>query len=255
MQPDANHAHNENGPRWSLTIRITVAVIAIVLVLIAAYAFRVAFVPLIIGGLIAYVLTPVVKWINKVTRLPKGLATLVVFLVVFALLILVIALVQPAELSAQGVLLYNDVLAYVEQLQARSTDTVTVLGFTFAIGDLVEEATASLAQLARSAAPRTVGLVFNAARTALLVIFTLFIGFYLTRDGDKFIAALKKLAPLRLAPLRFGRILGFSSRHSFQTSTPCLRISRCSGLAICVILLRATLRPRWCIQLFCFFPK
>ncbi len=192
MQPDTNQTH---GPRWSLTIRITVAVIAVVLALIAAYAFRIAFVPLIIGGIIAYVLTPVVKWINKTTRLSKGLATFVVFFVVFALLILVIALVQPAELSAQGVLLYNDVLAYVEQLQARSTDTVTVLGFTVAIGDLVEEVTASLSQLARSAAPRTVGLVFDTLRTAVLVIFTLFIGFYLTRDGDKFIAALRDLAP------------------------------------------------------------
>ncbi len=192
MQPDTNQTH---GPRWSLTIRITVAVIAIVLALVAAYAFRIAFVPLIIGGIIAYVLTPVVKWINKTTRLSKGLATFVVFFVVFALLILVIALVQPAELSAQGVLLYNDVLAYVEQLQARSTDTVTVLGFTVAIGDLVEEVTASLSQLARSAAPRTVGLVFDTLRTAVLVIFTLFIGFYLTRDGDKFIAALRDLAP------------------------------------------------------------
>lgn len=194
MQPDANHAHNENGPRWSLTIRITVAVIAIVLVLIAAYAFRIAFIPLIIGGLIAYVLTPVVKWINKVIRLPKGLATFVVFLVMLALLIPVGILVLP-ELSVQVSSLYNDVLVYVEQLQARSTDTVTVLGFTFAVGDLVEEATSSLAQLARSAAPRTVGLVFDTLRTALLVIFTLFIGFYLTRDGDKFIAALKNLAP------------------------------------------------------------
>jgi predicted PurR-regulated permease PerM len=194
MQSDVNHTDDQNGPRWNLTIRITVAVIALVLILIAAYAFRIAFVPLIIGSLIAYILTPVVKWINKVTRLPKGLATLVVFFALLALLIPVGTLVLP-ELSAQVSQLYNDVIAYVEELQTRSTDTVTVLGFKFAVGDLVDEATSSLAQLARSAAPHTVGLVVNAARTGLLIIFTLFIGFYLTRDGDKFIAALKQSVP------------------------------------------------------------
>ena len=43
--------------------------------------------------------------------------------------------------------------------------------------------------------------------------------------------ALLKFAPLRSAPLRSGRMDGFSALRSFQTSTPCRRSSRCSGLA------------------------
>src|SRR5215831_9307993 len=39
-------------------------------------------------------------------------------------------------------------------------------------------------------------------------------------------------APTRLAPLRSGRMSGFSSRHAFQASTPFLSIATCSSFAI-----------------------
>ena len=40
-----------------------------------------------------------------------------------------------------------------------------------------------------------------------------------------------RFAPMRSTPVRSGIMSGFSFRHLFQASTPCLRIFRCSELA------------------------
>ena len=61
--------------RWNTTTKIVVSVILLVLAAIAFYLVRVVFVPLIIGAIMAYLLTPLVRWLCARTPLPRGLAT------------------------------------------------------------------------------------------------------------------------------------------------------------------------------------
>nr|MBN1228818.1 AI-2E family transporter [Anaerolineae bacterium] len=193
MQPEP--ATNEPTTiHWATTTKVLVAALVIILLGFAVYLFRVVFVPLIIGGILAYILYPVVGWINRKIRIPHGLATVLVYL-----LLLVIVIPLPASLIPWGVrqltVLQYEFLDFVEYLNQSSADTVQVLGFDFVVGDIVDEVTGQLVDAIRSVAPASIEIVFGAAETLLLVIFTFLIAFYFTRDSKKAIDWFSGLAP------------------------------------------------------------
>jgi predicted PurR-regulated permease PerM len=171
-----------------------VGVFAVVLLALAAYAFRVVFVPLILGTIIAYVLTPAVRLVKRLTRLGNGLATAVVYLLLLAVIIPAVVLLTPVFIE-QLVALQRQVIALIRDLNAMGAHNIQIFGFELAVGDLVSEVSTVLLNAVRSAAAGLVGAVFNAARAGLLAVFTFVIAFYLTRDSEKVVAAIKGLVP------------------------------------------------------------
>ena len=182
------------SPGWSLTIKVVVAVLGIVLIGLAAYTFRAVFVPLIIAAIMAYVLTPFVKLVERTTRLPHGLATGLVYLLLLALVIPLLIVFVP-RLFEQANMLVNQIILYIRSLGERSTDTVSVMGFQVEIGALVQEVTDATANILRTALPGTVGVVLSAARILLFAVFTFVLGFYLTRDRGRILDALQGFVP------------------------------------------------------------
>lgn len=165
-----------------------------ILGILALYLFRVALIPLIIGALMAYLLTPVVKWVSADPRVPHGLATALIYLV---LLLIVIPL--PASLVpwvvGQVTFLQGEAVNFASYLEEISADTVQVLGFNLVVEDIVNEVTGAITGLVTSAAPASLTLVFSAAEVLLLVIFTFLVAFYLTKDGEHFKSWFAGLVP------------------------------------------------------------
>lgn len=194
--PDHEHppAASQDSPPWSSRVKIAVGVMTLVVVALALYLFRAVFVPLIIGALIAYVLTPVVNALVRGSSLRKGPATALVFLAVVSI-VLPLGITAGRELVAQGVTISGELIQYIRQLDAMSANTIAFFGFEFAVGDLTNEITSALIDFVKTSATSTVGLAINAARTLVFFIFTMVIAFYLTRDGDRVVASLQRLAP------------------------------------------------------------
>lgn len=182
------------SPPWSTTLKVVVGVLVIVLVGLAAYAFRAVFAPVIVGAIIAYVLSPAVRRITRALPLPHGLATLLVFLLVLAIII-PLGIIGVQEVLQEITLLDDILIDTLRQLQASSADTFSILGFNIIVGELVDAVVTGLIGMIRTAVPNTVGFALNAARSVVIGIFTLFIGFYLTRDSNRIVAAIKSLAP------------------------------------------------------------
>lgn len=180
--------------RWDATTKVVVSVLLVVLAILALYLFRIVFIPLIIGALMAYILSPVVRWISADPKVPRGLATALIYII---LLILVIPL--PASLIPwivkQVTFLQGEFVDFVAYLDLISADTVSILGFDLVVGELVDEVTSSITGLLTSAAPASLTFVFNAAEVLLLIVFTFLVGFYLTKDASKFKAWFKGLVP------------------------------------------------------------
>lgn len=193
-QPEVENHTPHPSPEWSPTIRVVVGVFAVVLLALAAYAFRVVFVPLILGTIIAYVLTPAVRLVKRLTRLGNGLATAVVYLVLLAVIIPSAMLLIPV-LVDQVVALQRQIIAVVRDLSAMGAHNIQIFGFELAVGDLLDEVSTALLTFVRSTAARLVNLVFSAARIGVLTIFTFVIAFYLTRDSEKAIATIRGLVP------------------------------------------------------------
>lgn len=181
--------------RWDTTTKVVVSVMLAVLAILALYLFRIVFIPLVIGAVMAYVLSPVVRWVSADPKVPRGLATALIYII---LLILVIPL--PASLVPwivkQVTFLQGEFVNFMAYLDVISADTVSVLGFNLVVGDLVDEVTSSITGLLTSAAPASLTFVFNAAEVLLLIIFTFLVGFYLTKDATTFKEWFKGLIPL-----------------------------------------------------------
>jgi predicted PurR-regulated permease PerM len=172
-----------------------VAVILFVLFAVAFYAFRIVLAPLIIGLIMAYILYPVARLIHRVARLPHGLATGLLYLILLALAVPVGFILVPTAVD-QIVFLQQQLINFARFLNTISADTaVTVLGFEFGVQELVREITAALTNFVTSVATGSVGLVFDAARVILMVVFTFVIGFYFTRDGERILTWLYGLVP------------------------------------------------------------
>lgn len=180
---------------WDKTTKVMIAALLLVLGGLAIYLFRIVFVPLAIGAIMAYVLTPAVSMLGRRLRLPHGLATGVVYLIGLAIVIPLVVLSVPWVID-RVLFVRNELIRFVAYLAATSSDTIEIVGFELSVGDLTSELTSAARELITSAASESLSLLFNAAETLLLVIFTFLIAFYLTRDSERFLNWLSGLIPL-----------------------------------------------------------
>ena len=193
--PGDGQARPARVRRWNTTTKVVIVVFLIALALLSLYLFRVVVVPLIIGTILAYVLTPGVQALSRRLRVPHGAATAIVYLALLAVVLPLPAVLVP-WIVRQAIFLQREAINFFRYLDTISTDTIEVLGFELLVGDLVDRATSAITDLIASAAPASLTLVFDAAEVLLLVIFTFLIAFYLTRDADKVRAWFKGLVPL-----------------------------------------------------------
>ena len=186
MDTDTPYTDRQPRPKWGPTTKAIVAVLLLVLAAIAFYALRVVLAPLIIGTLMAVIFYPAAHRVSRWTRLPHGLATILVYLILFVLVIPVGLLVAP-QIADRIRVAQTQFLAIVQDLESLSADTVKVLGFTFAVRDVLGDITSSLTGTVTRAATSSIGFLMGAARMGFLAVVTLVIGLYLTRDGKKIV--------------------------------------------------------------------
>lgn len=200
IEPEAAVPEDHHRPLWDSTTKVVVGIILFVLFAVAIYAFRIVFVPLIIGIIMAYILQPVVRLIRRVTRLPHGLATGLLYLALVALAIPIGAFLIPGMINLVT-FLQGELIDFARYLNTIGADaTIEVLGFSFGVQELVRQITSALTDFVTSIATESVSFVLDAARIILLLVFTFVIGFYLTRDAERVVVWLRGLTPLAYQP-------------------------------------------------------
>src|SRR5574341_1146380 len=185
------------GPRWDTTTKAIIALVVLALAGLAVYTFRIVFIPLIIGAITAYVFQPVIRIIRRYTRLPHGIATGLLYLSLWALIIPLAIALAPI-IVRQGEFLRDEIirfLADVEQVGEETGDTINFIGIDFSARAILSQIIDAAIQRIQSAPIESITFVFDAAEIALLTIFTLLIGFYLTRDAEQIVHWFKGLVP------------------------------------------------------------
>lgn len=182
-------------PRWTPTVKVIIAVIALVLIGLAIFRFQIVFTPLIVGAIMAYILQPAVGFLQRRARLPRGLATALVFLLLLGLLAPIVASLTPVVVE-QLVFLQGEVINFIDYVRTLSPGTtVEIMGLEIGVELLTNQVVTALTEAVRSAAPGAPTIVFGVAETVLLTIFTLLIGFYLTKDAAKVVGWVHGLVP------------------------------------------------------------
>jgi predicted PurR-regulated permease PerM len=100
---------NPHSPSWSTTTKVFVAAFTLVVIGLAVWRFHTLIGPLIIAGIIAYLLNPMIVWLERYTHLSRGLAIAVVY-PIFAVIVL-------AVLIAAGVTIYSQIIGLIITIQ------------------------------------------------------------------------------------------------------------------------------------------
>lgn len=98
-----------HSPNWSNTTKVFVAAFTLVLILLAAWRFQQLINTLIGAGIIAYILNPIIVWLERHTPLKRGAAIAIVY-PIFGLAVL-------SLLIAAGVTLYQQTWGLIEIIQ------------------------------------------------------------------------------------------------------------------------------------------
>jgi predicted PurR-regulated permease PerM/phosphoglycolate phosphatase-like HAD superfamily hydrolase len=179
---------------WSRTTKRLVVVGLVIILLLLLYVFRDLLPPVAIALVLAYLLKPLADQLEQRTKLPRSLATILVFLALLLLISIVPVWVVPFAVD-WFTLLNLDIQQLSDDLISFLSQPVFFLGYSFSLQDLVGDVRGALQDLLQPFATQTVNLLFNVASSLLWIVSILIISFYLVKDADRLRAFLDRIAP------------------------------------------------------------
>lgn len=121
--------------RWSTLTRVVVLSISLILIGWLVYVMRLFISPLIVAGLLAYVLNPLVRQLQIRARLAHKWAVPLVYFSCLALLIVIPSILAPVAVrQARG--LSDDLVTIEAQLEAALAKPVNLAGYPLHLGQL-----------------------------------------------------------------------------------------------------------------------
>ncbi len=196
-QPDKSGSDHEHVDRISTTTTIVViAVIAVVL-----HAIQLIILPFVIAGLVAYLTTPALDWLNVRTRLPRAPFAVLAFLI-FLGLASGAAMFGAAPLAHEFAPLVTDLRGTVETLVAEATrgGSIDLFGQSMNAGQIADKVVEAVRDILEQ--PDKLAVVGG---VAFLGIFgfslTLVLLFYLLLSGRQILGGVLLLVPPRQRPL------------------------------------------------------
>ncbi|RLC97565.1 MAG: hypothetical protein DRI77_07035, partial [Chloroflexi bacterium] len=169
------------SPPWSATAKIVVIVFSVVVAGAIVLRFREVISPLIIAGLIAYVLAPFVDFVNARTRIPRGAVTAAIYLIFFGLLALAVSLLTPL-LIEQTRSFQLDFQGIGDDIEVLLSQPLQIGGLSLDLAPAYDQLIATLTDLIQPLATQTVALLAGVVSTAVELIFIGIVSFYLTKD-------------------------------------------------------------------------
>jgi predicted PurR-regulated permease PerM len=200
----SNSIHEETkvypkGPyhRWDRGTKRTVGLIVLLFLALVVYQFRTLLRPLVIAFLLAFILNPIVDFLDRRVGMHRTLATGLLFLVLCLALLGTLAAPVTAVPSVTRTILslQLDVKQIISDIGAFFARPVEIAGFEFDLSDVYRELSASLRRLVEAIAQGTLDLVLGIASGAFWVIFVLVVAFYLVRDAHRISEQVELLAP------------------------------------------------------------
>ena len=187
--------------------RLVLVVASIVVVFLLFYIARGALFPFIIGGILAYVLFPAVKglerlmpWRNRHPDAARVAAISVIYITALAILIGLLALIIPPAVRQSTSLIedlptiYTEARAAVEELVERFADDIPQ-----DVRDKAEEIVAGLGDTLLSVAQTALGKTLQAVANTFSFIIGLAIVpvllFYLLKDGERLVSSSLSVFP------------------------------------------------------------
>lgn len=185
---------NDTRQSWLPRTKLTFSLLLLGLFLFLLTRFKVVIAPLVLACILAYVISPVVNWLHGSTRLPRSLATALIYLVLIAGMVTVPVVVIPL-IANQFDLLNVD-------FQFLLIEAANIFDYQYVIAGHVIDGTAIFNQavglvqeIVQLLFGETLGFAFDIIESLVWVIFIMVVSFYLVKDGPFLKEWVEKLPP------------------------------------------------------------
>ncbi len=143
------------------------------------YTYRVLLGPLVISGLISYLLYPGVTWLSKRTQIDRRRIVPLVYIIFLVLLVLAMIYLVPVIVS-QASLLANQLAKFPEQAEILQNNLQRFLGFNLPTESFFEEFETDMAKMLK---PDQIFRIIRGASTNIVWVIIIFItSFHVLRD-------------------------------------------------------------------------
>lgn len=185
---------NNTQPRWSSQTKIIVALLILAVLIILGYRFQSVLAPIVLSIILAFVLVPLVNRIQQRLKFARGLAILLVYLLLLAILGLTLWLVIPLILrELKGFTV--DLQQMVAQTKIFFEGEISIGGLIINGPDIYAQIISTIQDIAASLVGKTITAITKVAELVIWFVFILIVSFYFIKDNQPIIRWLEDLAP------------------------------------------------------------
>ena len=180
--------------KWSTPARYLTLILIIILVVALGWYMRPMFQPLVIAGLIAYIMMPLVNLMKERLGMKHKLAVNLVFFLSLGLVLASPVLFLP-ELLAQFQVFSNDLVDIYEQTLVFLGEPIRLGAFVFDASDYLAELESSVVAVLTGLPEQVLHIIESASRNTAWFIMIVVAVYYLLLDWDKLREFIIRQAP------------------------------------------------------------
>jgi len=169
---------------WSVQTRYFVMAVVLILLVALGWYVHAVFQPLIVAGLLAYLLNPAVGWLKRWTRWSHQIAVNVVYFVSLAVLLAIPATLVPVLLN-QVELLALDLEDFPNRLQTFVSQPVHILGYQLSLSRYLPDLGQGLANWIAPLPGTALQILETTSRNVLWIILIVVTIYYLLMDWER----------------------------------------------------------------------
>jgi len=227
--------------KWSDSTKRLVFIGVILVLALTLYRFRAIVAPIVIAIILAYILNPLVKFIQTRTRLSRGWAVSILYLFLVVLLSLVPAIFVPILVQEIGEI-NVDVQKVADGISQFFARPIVLFDYSFDARSVYEEISGTLQGTISSLVGRSLDILLGVAESFIWLFFILFISFSLLKDADKLAKWIGELVPpdyREEAYLLYKEIDGIWSAFLRAQILQCLLVGVLVGISMAALGLRS----------------
>jgi predicted PurR-regulated permease PerM len=181
---------------WSIQTKTIVITTLLVLIGYAFYRFREVVAPLVLALILAYVLTPAVKWLQQKLKIPRFLAIVIFYLLLFLIVAAVLYTVIPlliTQISSLDLGLHDTLVQTSTWFDKR----YEFAGFVINGGEILTRVMDAMQGIFQPVIGQTLDIVALLFTSVIWLIFILILSFYMIKDHEKILNWMHHLIPPR----------------------------------------------------------
>ncbi len=185
----------QDSPLWNRTTKIIVVVTGLILIAAFAQRFQLLLLQVAAAAIVAYVITPVIDFINRRAGVSRGISILIVYTLLFILLVFAL-IIFSAGLINQSVDLIDTVPVFVDRVLSRLSTTPEIIIGPYSLDiaafwdayakEVIEEQLlASIGSIANQGGRTLLQILGSTLDLAVTILFTVIISIYLAFEVPK----------------------------------------------------------------------